>query len=94
MTNLIALMGWPAVAPENMVRGLGLVEMALGLSVLAPLISWRVGRPLLLSASAGLIVMEATMLMVHALSRDIGLAVVNLILLALTVPVLLGRRRA
>ena len=74
MTNLIALMGWPAVAPENMVRGLGLVEMALGLSVLAPLISWRVGRPLLLSASAGLIVMEATMLMVHALSRDIGLA--------------------
>ena len=34
------------------------------------------------------------MLMVHALSRDIGLAVVNLILLALTVPVLLGRRRA
>jgi len=94
MTNLIALMGWPAVAPENMVRGLGLVEMALGLSVLAPLLSWRVGRPLLLSASAGLILMEATMLMVHALSRDIGLAVVNLILLALTVPVLLGRRRA
>jgi len=41
MTNLIALMGWPAVAPENMVRGLGLVEMALGLSVLAAVVLLR-----------------------------------------------------
>ena len=39
MTNLINLMGWPAVAPENMVRGLGVVEMILALGVLSPLIS-------------------------------------------------------
>lgn len=92
MTNLITLMGWPAVAPENMVRGLGVVELVLALGVLAPLASWRVGRPLLLTSAAGLIVLEAAMLVVHALSQDIGLAVVNLILLGLTVPVLLGRR--
>ncbi|PZT96205.1 MAG: doxX family protein [Brevundimonas sp.] len=94
MTNLINLMGWPAVAPENMVRGLGVVEMILALGVLSPLISWRVGRPLLLTAATGLIVMEATMLAVHAVNRDIGLAAVNAILLAFTIPVLLGRRRA
>ncbi|MDX2334134.1 DoxX family protein [Brevundimonas vesicularis] len=39
MTNLINLMGWPAVAPENMVRGLGVVEIVLAMGVLSPLIS-------------------------------------------------------
>ena len=94
MTNLINLMGWPAVAPENMVRGLGVVEIVLAMGVLSPLISWRIGRPLLMTAATGLIVLEATMLAVHALSQDVGLAVVNAILLAFTVPVLLGRRKA
>lgn len=94
MTNLINLMGWPAVAPENMVRGLGVVEIVLAMGVLSPLISWRVGRPLLLTATVGLIVMEATMMMIHALSQDFGLAAVNAVLLAITVPVLLGRRKA
>jgi hypothetical protein len=94
MTNLINLMGWPAVAPENMVRGLGVVELVLAIGVLSPLVSWRVGRPLLLMAATGLIVLESTMLIVHALSQDVGLAVVNAVLLAFTVPVLLGRRKA
>ena len=93
MTNLINLMGWPAVAPENMVRGLGVVEIVLAMGVLSPLISWRIGRPLLMTAATGLIVLESTMLVIHALSQDVGLAVVNAILLAFTVPVLLGRRK-
>ena len=94
MTNLINLMGWPAVAPENMVRGLGVVEIVLAMGVLSPLISWRIGRPLLMTAATGLVVLESTMLVVHAMSQDVGLAVVNAILLAFTVPVLLGRRKA
>ena len=94
MTNLINLMGWPAVAPENMVRGLGVVEIVLAMGVLSPLISSRVGRPLLLTAATGLIVMETAMLAVHAINHDIALAAVNAVLLAFTVPVLLGRRRA
>ncbi len=76
------------------VRGLGVVEIVLAMGVLSPLISWRVGRPLLLTAAVGLIVMEATMMTIHALSQDFGLAAVNAVLLAITVPVLLGRRRA
>ena len=94
MTNLITLMGWPAVAPENMVRGLGVVEIVLALGVLTPLISWRAFRPVLLTSSVGLIILETVMLTIHALSQDIGLAIVNAILLAITVPVLLGRRKA
>ena len=94
MTNLINLMGWPAVAPENMVRGLGVVEIVLAIGVLSPLISWRIGRPLLMTAATGLVVLESTMLVIHAMSQDVGLAVVNAILLAFTVPVLLGRRKA
>ena len=94
MSNLIALMGWPAVASVDMVRGLGVVEIVLAMGVLSPLISWRVGRPLLLTATVGLIVMEATMMIIHALSQDFGLAAVNAVLLAITVPVLLGRRKA
>ena len=94
MTNLINLMGWPAVAPENMVRGLGVVEIVLAMGVLSPLISWRVGRPLLLTAATGLVVLETAMLAVHAVNQDIALAAVNAVLLAFTVPVLLGRRRA
>jgi hypothetical protein len=87
-------MGWPAVAPENMVRGLGVVEVVLALGVLSPLLSWRLFRPILLTSAVGLVVLETVMFGVHALSQDIGLAVVNAILLAITVPVLLGRRKA
>ena len=93
MTNLVALMGWPAFAPENLVRGLGVAEMVLALGVLTPLISWRLFRPALLTSAFGLMVLEAAMLGVHALNRDVGLSVVNLLLLAITIPVLLGRRR-
>ena len=94
MDNLIALMNWPALVSESFVRGLGIAEVVLALGVLTPLISWKVGRPLLMVATTGLVILETVMLGVHAFGLDIGLALVNLILLALTVPVLLGRRRA
>lgn len=93
MTNLVALMGWPAFAPENLVRGLGVAEMVLAVGVLTPLLSWRLFRPALLTSAFGLMVLEAAMLGVHVLNRDVGLSVVNLLLLAITIPVLLGRRR-
>lgn len=94
MANLVTLMNWPAFAPENLVRGLGVAELALGVAVLAPLLSWRVGRPILLTAAAGLLVLESMMLGVHALGQDVGLSLVNVFLLAITIPVLMGRRKA
>lgn len=93
MTNLTVLMSWPALAGETFVRGLGLAELVLALMVLTPLISWRFGRPLLLTATAGLLVLEVAALAYHAVSLDIGLALTNVFLIAVTAPVLWLRRR-
>ena len=90
--NLVALMNWPALVSENLVRGVGIVEIVLALGLLAPLVSWKLGRwPLLISA-AGLTALEAVMLTVHMVGMDIGLTLTNAVLLAITIPVLLGRR--
>lgn len=92
LDNLVALMTWPALVSENLVRGVGIVEMVLALGMVAPLVSWKLGRWPLLVSAAGLTVLEVVMLGVHAIGMDLGLALTNLTLLAITVPVLLGRR--
>jgi hypothetical protein len=93
MSNLVELMRWPALAPENMVRGLGVAEIVLAVLVLAPLVSWKHGRPLLVTAAAGLLALETIMLGVHALGLEFGLALTNLALIAMTAPVLWHRAR-
>jgi hypothetical protein len=93
MANLVDLMRWPAMVAENMVRGLGVAEILLAVLVLAPLVSWKHGRPLLVVASAGLMALETVMLAVHGLGGDVGPAATNLVLLALTAPVLWFRAR-
>ena len=92
MENLTVLMHWPAMASVNFVRGLGVVEIVLALMVLAPLASWRFGRPLLLTASIGLLALQSIMLILHAMELDLGLALTNLFLIAITAPVLWFRR--
>ena len=93
MGNLIVLMKWPALASEAFVRGLGVAEIVLAVMVLAPLASWRVGRPLLLTAAAGLLALEVIALGVHAFGLDLGLSLTNVFLIAITAPVLWLRRR-
>lgn len=92
MDNLVALMNWPTLVSDRLVRGIGIVEIVLALGMLAPLVSWTFGRWPLLVSAAGLIALEATMLVVHAVNLDIGLALTNAILMAITIPVFLGRR--
>jgi hypothetical protein len=93
MNNLVELMRWPEMAPENLVRGLGAAEILLAVLILAPLVSWRHGRPLLVVAAAGLLALEISMLVIHLVGADLGLAVTNLILIAMTAPVLWLRAR-
>ncbi|MFT4913971.1 MAG: hypothetical protein ACI9YM_002583 [Brevundimonas sp.] len=93
MANLVELMRWPALVSENLVRGLGLAEILLAVLMLAPLASWKHGRPFLVMAASGLLALEVIMLTIHAVSLDLGPAVTNLILIALTVPVLWFRAR-
>ena len=93
MANLIDLMRWPALVAENMVRGLGVAEITLALLILAPLVSWKHGRPLLVTAAAGLLALEVVMLGLHAAGLEGGLALTNLVLIAMTGPVLWFRAR-
>lgn len=93
MANLVDLMKWPALVSENFVRGLGLAEIALAVLLLAPLVSWKHGRPLLVVAASGLLALETIMLGVHLTGLDAGPAVTNLVLIALTAPVLWYRAR-
>lgn len=92
MANLIALMNWPAMASDGFVRGLGGLEVALAIGLLAPLINWRIGRPVLLASAAGLGALTVVMAGVHAIGGEWSLVLVNLILLAMTGAVLWGRR--
>ena len=92
MENLTVLMHWPAMASVNFVRGLGVVEIVLALMVLSPLASWRFGRPLLLTASVGLLALQTIMLILHATELNVGLALTNLFLIAITAPVFWFRR--
>lgn len=92
MSNLTALMTWPALVSESLVRGIGIVEIVLALGMIAPLVSWKLGRWPLLVSAVGLIGLETAMLGVHAIGLDVGLALTNVALLAITIPVLLGRR--
>ena len=93
MANLVELMRWPAMVSESFTRGVGIAEIVLALMVIAPLFSWNTGRPLLVVASVGLLVLETAMLVVHAFGLDIGPAITNAVLLAITAPVLWYRAR-
>ena len=88
MTNLVELMKWPALVAENMVRGLGVAEIVLAVLILAPLVSWKHGRPLLVRAAGGLLALETVMLALHAVGLEGGL-----VLIGITAPVLWFRAR-
>lgn len=93
MTNLVELMRWPAFVADEMVRGLGLAEIILAVLILAPLASWKHGRPLLVVAAAGLLALEVVMLGIHAYGLNVGPALTNVALIAMTAPVLWMRAR-
>ena len=93
MANLVELMRWPARAPEHPARGLGGAELVLAGLILAPLVAWKHGRPLLVTAAAGLLALETIMFGVHALGLEFGLAATNLVLIGITAPVLWMRAR-
>ena len=93
MINLAELMRWPALVSPSMVRGLGIAEIVLAVLMLAPLVSWKQGRPLLVMAGGGLLALEVFMLALHATGLDVGPAVTNLVLIAMTAPVLWMRAR-
>lgn len=88
MGSLVLLLGWPASTGLEAVRWLGVAEIGLAALVLAPLFSWRIGRPLLIAGAAALLALENAMLILHLSRAEPGLAIVNAILIGLTAPIL------
>ena len=93
MNHLIVLLGWPEVASETFVRAFGAAELALAALMLVPLAGWKIGRPVVIIGAAALILIQLGFLATHLARIEIGLAVMNLLLLGITVPVFFGRRR-
>ncbi len=91
MELLVLLLGWPVAGMERLLIVIGVAEILLAVGVLAPLVSWRIGRPVLMAALVGLLGLTAFMAALHAARAEAGFAVLNLILAGLAATVLIGR---
>ncbi|MFC0633007.1 DoxX family protein [Brevundimonas balnearis] len=91
MANLEALLGWAEGAPAWLVRGTGGLEIVVGLLVLAPLASWKLGRTPMLAAAAMAAALSLIMFGVHLMRLEWAGAVVNAALFALAATVVKGR---
>ena len=91
--NLLdVLLGWTDQTPPVLVTGLGVLETALGLGVVASLITWRLRR-LVTGSALVLSGLALVMLCLHLWRFEPGLALVNLSLAAFAVLVFIGRTR-
>ena len=89
--HMTLLLGWPAHVTTTTLHGIGMLELVLAATMLAPL--WPQGRRVMIIGAAGLIGLQALALIVHASRADLGLAFINVILLGLTTTVLALHRR-
>ena len=93
MNMLVILLSWPAhVAPE-VVRVFGAAEVLLAISVLAPLFSRSLGRPVLVLAAMAMLALETAMLVIHVVSFEWGHVATNLALVLITTTVFMQRTR-
>lgn len=92
LETLSYLLEWPARVEAPLVQAVGWGELALAIAVLAPLVSWRIFRPVLLIGAVGLLAEALVMGAYHAFEAHWSLAIVNLMLAAMAATVLLGRR--
>lgn len=90
---LALLMVWPGRVDPAWVLAVGWAEIALALGLLAPLISWSRFRVVLLLAALALLAEATVMAVFHALESGPGLAVINGLLLSMSLAVIVGRRR-
>lgn len=88
---LALMMTWPARVDVGLLHLIGWVEIGLALGVVAPLISWSIFRPLLLIGATGLLIDAGFMAVFHAFERDSYLALLNGLLLVVTLTVIGGR---
>ncbi|MEN5362759.1 DoxX family protein [Brevundimonas intermedia] len=91
--NLNALLTWPVWVDPAVVIVIGVLEIALALGVLMPLLSWRLYRRLSLACAGGILVEAVVMGILHLILFDPGLALINAVLAVFAALVLKGRWR-
>ncbi|MNT59947.1 hypothetical protein D3C72_1974970 [compost metagenome] len=74
-----------------MVRALGAAEVLLAISVVAPLFSRTLGRPILVWAAMAMLALESAMLVIHVVFFDWGHVATNLVLILITATVFMQR---
>lgn len=91
--HLDILLGWSQWTSLDLVRGLGVVEAALALSMLVPILNRETGRHVMVVGASLLVALETVFLITHTIRLEANPAFVNAILLGLTVTVWFLRRR-
>lgn len=89
--DLTAMMGWPGQAPELLVRFIGVAEIAGALGMILPVLTGILPR-LTALAALGLVVIQVLAMGLHIYRGEIEILPLNLVLLALAVFVMFGRR--
>lgn len=88
---LTILLGWPNAGMSALLHQIGAVEVALGVAMISPVISWKAGRLPLLVASLGIFSLAVVMSVVHGARGEFGFALLNLLLACLSGAVGVGR---
>ncbi|WP_299177370.1 DoxX family protein [uncultured Brevundimonas sp.] len=84
------LLGWSQGVDHDIVRAVGMIELALALGVLAPLVAWRGGGQVMAFSAIGMIGLTAFALALHLSRLELGFATLNLCLASLALAVLVG----
>lgn len=88
---LSLLMTWPGQVDVAQLHAIGWAEIALAACIVAPLISWRIFRPVLMVGALGVLIDAAFMTVFHALQRGPGLALLNGLIVLMALAVIVGR---
>lgn len=91
--DLAAMMGWPGEAPVALVRFIGVAELAGAAGLILPVLTGILPR-LTALAALGLAVIQVLAMGLHITRGEFEVLPVNVVLLALAVFVMLGRRSA
>jgi hypothetical protein len=88
--ELAAMMGWPGVMPEAVVRFVGLAELAGAAGLILPMLTGILPR-LTVLAALGLVLLQLSAMVLHVSRGEFEVLPVNLVLLGLAAFVAWGR---
>lgn len=91
--DLAEMMGWPGQAPALLVRFIGVAELAGAVGLILPVLTGIMPR-LTALAALGLAVIQVLAMGLHIYRGEFEVLPVNLVLLALAMFVLFGRKNA